>query len=128
MSGYRCVNCTRVFPTLDELRMHNITGHGEAWPKSLAVYIADTTSDAYSWDMYEEARWLACVRMMLKRGYNEREVEAILRSKYMRWTADTVHPKRPNSADLARFLDADKKNRQPGGGDVNELVAGTFGE
>ena len=95
-----------------------------------AVALAEATADAYSWDNYGEARWLACARMLLRRGYTEREAEAILRSKWTRWAADRASSRkgwrygRTNSADLARMLE---HGAEPGSREVAQLVAGTFG-
>ena len=91
------------------------------------VELADQTSDAFSFDRY--ASWTGCVQMLARRGYDRREIEAILRSKWMRWAHDNSNKPygRSTSVDLARFLDANK-HRGCGQGDVNELVAGTFNE
>lgn len=95
--------------------------------------LIEKTSGAYSFDRYGEDGWRACIRLMLRRGYNEREIEAILRSKWMRWAGDGAKKTRyghHNSADLARFLDTrlyGQKDMGPGSDEVNELVAGTFG-
>lgn len=43
--------------------------------------------NAYSTDRYRNG-WSGCVRMLLKRGYNEAQIEAIIRSKWTRWAAD----------------------------------------
>jgi len=96
-----------------------------------AQALADKTADAYSWDNYSGDRWQASIAMLLRRGYSDREAEAIMRSKWTRWAGDMASGRKgyryglTNSADLARFLDsmkADERARQ-----VAELVAGTFG-
>lgn len=87
--------------------------------------LAEKTSDAFSFDTYGAKAWKACVRMLLKRheDFGPREVEAILRSKWTRWAADGAkNPRRPNSADLARFID----KQQDVKAQVAELVRGTF--
>lgn len=48
--------------------------------------LADKTSDAYSAAKYYS--WVACVRALRKEGYTDREIEAILYSKWTRWAAD----------------------------------------
>lgn len=85
----------------------------------------DQLQDAYSTDNYN-GNWIPCIKMLRKRGYNDRQVEAIIRSKWTRWAADgsTKRYGRVNSADLARFLDAQKTLEA----DVADLVRGTFGD
>ena len=67
--------------------------------------IAESTKDAYSADAY--LNWAACAQVCLDRGYDERETEAILRSKWTRWARDASdNPDgRNTSSDLARYLD-----------------------
>lgn len=92
--------------------------------------LVNETSDAYSYDRYGEQGWRACVKLLIRRGYTAREIEAILRSKWMRWAGDSSernHYGHYNSADLATFLDSNK-HRGCSQTDVNELVAGTFTE
>lgn len=48
--------------------------------------LAERTEDAWSWGRYRS--WAACARLLLARGYSDREAEAILRSKWTRWAAD----------------------------------------
>lgn len=90
-----------------------------------AQALADKTSDAYSADRYSN-NWIGCIEMLSDRGYNEREIEAILRSKWMRWAADVSGNEYGfcDRTDLALFLD-DKRN----GFDqreVDQLVKETF--
>src|SRR5262245_10448041 len=98
--------------------------------RTRAQRLAEQTADSYSHDNYGEQRWLAATHMLLKRGYTERQAEAILRSKWTRWAADMATDRgrrygHVNSADLARFLDtmsdADRAAQ------VRELTIGTFG-
>lgn len=72
--------------------------------------LVERTKDAYSFDRYSS--WKACVRLLNKRGYSEIEIEAVLRSKWMRWAGDrsTNEYGQVTSGDLARFLD-DPQNR-----------------
>lgn len=73
--------------------------------ETLAQEIEERTKDAYSFPRY--ANWLACVRLLLERGYTEKQTEWILRSKWMRWAADgsTAGYGHVTSSDLACFLD-----------------------
>jgi hypothetical protein len=96
--------------------------------RALAAELAERTADAYSYDNYGEASWRACAAMLLRRGYSDEEAEAILRSKWTRWAADSTNRKSwkygaTTSLDLARFIDGlhgDIKAQ------VAELVDGTF--
>ena len=51
--------------------------------------LAEKTSDAYSYDRYNS--WEACVKKLRKAGYDDMQIEAILRSKITRWAADSSH-------------------------------------
>ncbi len=74
-----------------------------------AITVAMRTSNAYSVNNY--ASWVACASMLLRRGYTAAQAEAILRSKWMRWSCDASNKRygTNTSVDLARFLD-DKRN------------------
>jgi hypothetical protein len=93
--------------------------------KATIAALVDKTCDAYSFDRF--ASWSACVALLLRRGYSEREAEAILRSKWMRWAGDASDHAYGHitSADLGRFLD-ERRNICTQDA-VNELVVGTFG-
>jgi len=84
---------------------------------------AEELSDAYSTDNYNN-NWIPSIKMLRKRGYDDLQVEAIIRSKWTRWAADHSDKQygRANSADLARFLDAQKNLAA----EVADLVNGTF--
>jgi ABC-type nitrate/sulfonate/bicarbonate transport system substrate-binding protein len=56
---------------------------------SLVRRMEEATKDAYSYDRYGSAKWRKVIRHLLK-SYNEKQVELILGSKYMRWAADHV--------------------------------------
>lgn len=66
--------------------------------------LAQRTLHAYSADRYRS--WQACVALLLRRGLSERQAEAILLSKWMRWAADNSSKRYgyATSADLRRFL------------------------
>ncbi len=87
-----------------------------------AKQLADKTADAYSRGYYRS--WVACAAMLKKRGYSDAEVEAILRSKWMRWASDSSRRYPASSKDVERFLD------DPRNGCTKEkvqgLVEGTF--
>jgi hypothetical protein len=88
--------------------------------------LLDRTRDAYSFDTYGESGWRGAIAMLVRRGYDDRQIEAILRSKWTRWAGDMSNKPhgRNNGADLARFLDTAKGTTAK---DVDELVIGTFG-
>lgn len=105
---------------------------GTTKPRATAAQIdalTEKTSGAYSFDRFKN--WRGVISMLLRRGFTEREVEAIALSKWTRWAADqsTFHGKRygqATSADLARFLD---HNRTPEvlAREVAELTLEHFG-
>ena len=82
---------------------------------------ADRLADAYSTDYY--GGWAGCIRMLRKRGYSDREVEAIIRSKHTRWAYDSSGKSRATSADLARYMDASPYFRDKK--EVDQLVRET---
>jgi hypothetical protein len=86
--------------------------------------IAAATSDAYSHSRYGGAAWTACARMLARREFDADQIEAIMRSKWMRWAADSSKNVQPTSKDLERFLD-DPRN-QASTANVNRLVNGTL--
>lgn len=85
--------------------------------------LAERCADAYSTDRYRNG-WSGCIRMLRGRGYDDRQIEAILRSKWTRWAADQSGQPygRVTSAALRDFLDGMKRERQQ----VVELTAETF--
>ena len=91
---------------------------------AIAAALAERTSDAYSSNRYGESGWRGAAAMLLRRGFNERQAEAILRSKWTRWAADQAGKRygHTSGADLARFLDGMKNLKQ----EVDALVLETF--
>lgn len=95
-----------------------------------ARVVAEKTLDAYSADRYES--WASVAALLLSRGMTEREAEAIMRSKWVRWAAERAkNPDRARSTDVARLIDlrgprtmftndADFRRQ------LDELVAETF--
>ena len=83
----------------------------------------DKLQNAYSTSNYN-GNWSPCIKMLRKRGYDDRQVEAIICSKWTRWAADGSGKSygHANSVDLARFIDLQKNLEK----EVAELVAGTF--
>ena len=81
--------------------------------------------DAYSTSNYN-GNWIPCIKMLRKRRYDDRAVEAIIRSKWTRWAADGSDKSygRNSSADLVRFLDKTSNLDV----EVADLVKQTFEE
>jgi len=84
---------------------------------------AQELSNAYSTDRYRNG-WSGCIRMLRRRRYNDRQIEAIIRSKWTRWAGDASYNSygRVTSTDLSNFLDkqTDLNNQ------IEDLVAQTF--
>ena len=90
--------------------------------------LAERTADAFSFDRYRS--WRGVCAMLLRRGFSEREAEAILRSKWTRWAADRSNAKsygNASAADLASFIDFSYSLAQLKK-EVAALVLETFGE
>lgn len=91
-----------------------------------AQALAQLTEGAYSFDRY--GSWQACATMLLRMGFDQRQAEAILRSKITRWAADASASNRYGRAtalDLQRYINA--HGWKPGSPFIRELVEGTFG-
>ncbi len=87
--------------------------------------LAARSADAYSADRY--ADWFKCADLLVRRrAYSLLEAEAILRSKWMRWAADSSaveYGQVPHHA-IDRFLNAMKPEKRAQ--EVAALVAETF--
>lgn len=83
--------------------------------------LAQSTADAYSFHYYGAKQWFACALMLVCRGYNAVEVDAILRSKLTRLAADDRTGRKATSADLSRFLNSLGSELQ---GHVDDYVLG----
>ena len=106
-----CPGCWQCFEDDEKLTNHEL---------------ADKCADAYSTDSYRGG-WNGCVRMLRQRGYDDRQVEAILRSKWTRWAGDGSEQRRYGSytsTDLANFLDSMSAADLKAG--LQDLVDGTF--
>lgn len=60
--------------------------------KDRASALALRCQDAYSFDRYES--WTAVAAALLRHGLDERQAEAVMRSKWMRWAADFYESER----------------------------------
>jgi len=102
--------------------------------------MAERLSDAYSTDAYRGG-WRPTIKALRRRGYDDWEVEAIVRSKWTRWAGDASRKNRYGSytsADLLRWMDEyentfiDKYGLKAGkerfAKEVRDMVLGTFEE
>lgn len=66
--------------------------------------LSQKTSDAYSFGRYNS--WEACIKKLRKAGYDDMQVEAILRSKWTRWAADASDKPygKASSVDLINYI------------------------
>jgi hypothetical protein len=94
---------------------------------TVATQIAQDTSDAYSADRYGSVEWTRAADELLRRGMTPAQVNAVLRSKHMRYAADESRddPKNPTAADLVAFMDRYPRHfTRPA---LTQLVEGTEG-
>lgn len=82
-----------------------------------AEKLANKTHDAYSFDYYGEAEWLKIVQFLFGKGYNEEDVEQIVRSKHTRWASDSS---REVDADAIDFVNHFQKYENG----INEMLGG----
>lgn len=85
--------------------------------------LAEKTSDSYSFDRYRS--WVGVIKLLDKRGLTPREIEAVVRSKWMRWAADAKgrYADIPASA-IIDFMD--QPQSRASADDLAVLVAETF--
>lgn len=94
--------------------------------KALQMDAADFASElenSYSSDRYVGG-WTGCIRMLRRRGMNDQQIEAVIRSKWTGWAADRANKPygRATSTDLARLIEV-----QPDfASQVAQLVEETF--
>lgn len=81
---------------------------------------AKELSDAYSTAAY--GGWVGCIKMLRKRGYDDRQIEAIIRSKWTRWARDMASSYKGTPKMLAAYLDNEKNLARQ----VEELIQETF--
>src|SRR6266404_2780101 len=56
-------------------------------PQKSVSQFAEELSDAYSTSNYRNG-WGACIKLLRRRYLDDRQIEAIIRSKWTRWAAD----------------------------------------
>lgn len=64
-------------------------------------FLALQTGDAYMADSYGPEEWLKATFFLADKGLNAEEITEVLRSKWMRWAADTGSPK---ASHLKRYV------------------------
>ena len=70
--------------------------------RSRAEALAEVTEGAYSYDDYTERGWLNAIYVLVGRGFCNRQIAELMRSKHPRWAGDGAdrHDRQYNSADL----------------------------
>lgn len=93
--------------------------------KERAAALAEKTADAYSSDRY--ASWPAVCEGLLRAGYTEPQVEAIVRSKWTRWAGDASDKRygRSTFKDLKRWMERSMGSKLQA--EVESLTRQTFG-
>lgn len=92
--------------------------------RATANKIADRTYEgAFSAERYGRTEWRKAARLMADRGFAAEQIEAVLKSKWMRWAADAAGTSRGKADHLAAYLN---KNVRTLNDDLVLLVEGTF--
>ncbi len=95
--------------------------------KSRIAALVTKTADAYSFDRYGVQEWRRATRLLIDRGLDDRQIEAILRSKWTRWAADHCADNvrfKVRGDDLIRFMDEPRNKCDANA--IADLVACTF--
>lgn len=84
--------------------------------------VADSTHDAYSFDLHYRAKdWRAIAAFLMREGYGTAQVTTILRSKHMRWAGDQMLRNRQRYVTPAQFATYFRhKNARNG---INDMLA-----
>lgn len=92
--------------------------------------LIERTIDAYSFNRYGRKNWELAIRRLLRIGFSEREIEAILLSKWMRWAADGVSDQYGDvkSGAIIEYINDQTRRygRMKVSADLAELVEQTF--
>jgi len=115
--------------------------NNEPKPKKAAVAPKDPLAfsqelaTAFSTDKYgngQEEAWVGCIKALRRKGYSDRQIEAIVRSKWTRWAAERAgKQRRATSGDLLRFMEVftdNGANPERLKREVDELTAETAQE
>lgn len=91
-----------------------------------AAEVAAATTDAYSFERYGAKAWEATALALFALGLSARGVEAVLRSKWMRWAADAAGNKRPDAVAVVRWIQREYPNERRLTIAIDQLIAQTF--
>lgn len=95
-------------------------------PQKPVREFADELADAYSTDRYNGG-WSGAIRMLRKEyGWNDREIEAFIRSKHTRWAGDVVSKGSHVTVSDLRSYVAKYGTPETWKEELAELVEGTF--
>jgi len=130
----------RVFLGTMSYDPEDMTGDPQPEQRENVDDMAERLSDAYSTDAYRGG-WRPVIKALRRRGYDDWEVEAIVRSKWTRWAGDASIKNRYGhytSVDLLRWMDEyentfiDKHGLKEGErrfeNEIRDMVLGTFEE
>ncbi len=81
------------------------------------------TDGAYSQARYGVTAWRMTIQALMDRGFTDREINAIMRSKWTRWALDALPESR--SVALAAFMDDPRNGVTPD--EVRKLTEETDG-
>lgn len=88
-----------------------------------AAYNRSIEEGAYSYGRYNDAAWKANAEFLAARGLDARQIEAVLRSKHMRWAADLLGDEHLDHA-MERYLQ--EYPRELNERELAQLVESTF--
>jgi hypothetical protein len=91
--------------------------------RARAERLVEATADAYSFEAYGQHEWLKAIGYLMGMGYDDRQIEAVLRSKWTRWASDAYSTYDGKGRWLKEFVE--RHAGQPDY-DIDALVAGTF--
>lgn len=80
------------------------TNKSNVVPRKPLAAFAEELLTAYSSGEYAGG-WGPCIKALRKRNYTDSQIEAILRSKWARWAADRVHPRKASAKALLAWMD-----------------------
>lgn len=95
--------------------------------KDFMEVVSANTSNAYMFDDYTESEWKKCIGYLRGQGFNQDQIEEILRSKIMRWASG--HARGPHyNNDFVAFHEHwnSPKNRYREPGYLRNLLGGKF--
>lgn len=89
---------------------------------------AAMTDDAHSYDRYGAQEWRAAAQALFNLGLSDRGVQAVLRSKWMRWAADRANRSvtGAEAVDIVRYVAKEYPTKTARDAAVKRLIAETF--